>query len=107
MSETTKPTFSEAIETLTGYEEESIAKAFGAHFGDLPAVSTMKRALVYVARKREGLDHAKAKDAAMSVALKEINDFFAPDEEDSDDPDFPAGENGPETEAGKDAAQPE
>lgn len=91
---TTKITAEEAFESLTGYEELGIEKAFKV---DITALSDSKptifmRALVFALKRREGLTHDKAYDAAMTLSLKDAQDFFAESDVMPDEPDTSAGE---------------
>ena len=101
-----KALLSEVVESLTGYEEEAIHKAFGHYVGDLETMTMIQRGALFILKRREGLDTAKAKDAAMSVTIKGLSDHFV-DEDADDDPDLPPVLGKPETEAGKDDAQPD
>lgn len=76
-------TVEEMMESLTGYEEIAIAKAFGSDILALAEKSPTQvgRALVFVVKTREGLDHNKAKHAALSLTLREVDDSFADDED--------------------------
>lgn len=92
-----KLTATEVSESLTGYDEIGIAKAFGeieSLKGNMPA-----RALAFVLSKREGKTHDEAYEAAMSLSAKALGDVFA-DEDDEVIPDEPV------TDAGKDDSSP-
>lgn len=89
----------EMAESLTGFEEIAIERAFGAEVYDLPPVKTL-RALVFVLLKRQGLRDPEAKEQVLAMPLKEVNGHFCEPEEETV-PDQP------ETEAGKDADQPD
>lgn len=85
-------------DTLTGYEEEGIVKAFGyAWSADELETSSTLRAFVFVLKKREGMNHADAKDAVMQMTARAVQDVIA---------DYDPGEevmpDEPVTEAGKD-----
>lgn len=95
-----RTTISEAIESLTGFEEIAIKKAFEDDVFALmnTGQETMAgRALIFIEKKREGLKDAEAKNAALSLTLKDVNAHFA-DEDEEVMPDEPV------TESGKDAA---
>lgn len=87
--------FNELVDSLTGYEELEIAAQFGddIHTLLITQASMASRSLVYVTKRREGLDEAKAKDAAMSLTVKAVGDSFDPDE-DEPFPEEPVTEQG-------------
>lgn len=91
----------EFLDSLTGFDEIAIEKAFGADITSLlTKQATMSmRALVFVARRRDGLSDAEARKSVMEAPLSEVKAFF-PDEEPEVTPDDPA------TEAGKDDELP-
>lgn len=88
-------THEEFFESLNGFDEIAIQKAFGAKPIDLSETdkSALLRSLVFVAKKRDGLDDKAAKQYAMEATFGELNSFFAEDRE-------PTPET-PETEEGK------
>src|SRR5690606_35396480 len=73
------------IDSLTGFEESAIGKAFDVEFGELftdeNRGNVMQRALVFVAHTRQGLDDKQAKEAALAMTLGEVNRFFLDDVE--------------------------
>ena len=86
-------TAEEALESLTGFDEIAIAQ----RFDDIGALverggSMFARALVFVLKRRDGLDDMAAHAAAMALPLRELNAFFVAEPE--------------EGEAGKDAEPP-
>lgn len=85
----------EMFESLTGYEEIAISKMFDAEITHLAEAkpTTFMRALIFIARTREGLAAPDAKKAVMEMSLGECNDYFADDEPDVD-PDDPVSESG-------------
>lgn len=93
---------SDTIDSLTGYEEITIEQ----RFGDVPArlltksLSRLDRSLIFVLRAREGVEHAKAYDHAMSMRLVDVNEFFLSADEEVED--FDAEE--PDTLQGKGAS---
>lgn len=104
MIETSPMSVEEAVETLTGFEEQEIAKRFGAEVGELLDTSptTGMRAIATVVIARDLTDHG-AKDPkneayqhVMGMPLKQLADFFpdAPYEPLPDEPKTPAGEDG-------------
>lgn len=77
----------EMVESLNGFDEIAIERAFGEVISlgkDKPM--TLLRALVFTAHRREGLPDKDAKQAAMEATIRDLNDYFRPDE------DFEAGE---------------
>lgn len=93
MSATDK-TADEVFGSLNGFDEIGIAQAFRRNIADLRNDPfQFMRALVFIDQKRSGLDHEAARDAAMAMPLRELEDYFAPN----------IGELGPETESGKDS----
>lgn len=77
---TAQDTFNEYIDSLTGYEELEIAEQFGDDFNTLlvSLPSMASRSLVYVTKRRDGLDEKQAKDAAMSMTIKAVTAAFEP-----------------------------
>lgn len=94
--------FNEHLDSLTGYEELEIQAQFGDDILSLLNLNyTMaSRALIYVTRRRDGLDEAKAKDAAMKLSLKEVGASFAA-EEDEPMPEEPVTAQGKGSEGGE------
>lgn len=96
MTETTttvKPTMTDVVKSLTGYDEIAIAKEFGHDFEVIlnkPLV--LGRALIFVEKRRDGLTDKDAKKAAMNMRLGDVDDYFAEEEDDDEDVDTPAGE---------------
>lgn len=83
----------EMTESLTGFEEIAVAKAFGRDISDLPGTQPM-RALVFVWHKRtDGVTDQVAYEKAMNLSLKESMGYF--DMADADPmPDEPVSESG-------------
>lgn len=102
MSEHAKPTAEDAFNSLTGFDEIAIEKRFG--LSDYTTIESQSgkwmRAMVFVLKRREGLNDLDAYNAAMSMSLGELNDQFATDDE--TDRDFDP-EN-PTSDLGKDAS---
>lgn len=89
-------TSDEMLESLTGFDELAIEKAFDA---DWQTLVTQKqtmflRALIFVQLRRDGKSDKDAKNAVMELSLKAANDFFADDEVPDLDPDQPDSESG-------------
>lgn len=75
-----RPTADDILESITGFEEVAVEKAFGADPIELAQGNKfMKftRALVFVVKKREGLNDVQARQAAMEMPLSVLQDFFA------------------------------
>lgn len=91
-------TFNEMLESLTGYEEIAIREAFGHEITELldTSYTTAARALVLVDAARKGQAAKDAKQTALSMTIKQVNDFFVEDEVELD-------VDEPVTEQGKDA----
>lgn len=72
-------TADEMIESLTGFEEIAIEKAFGAHLFALAEQNQtmMLRSLVFVDIKRGGANDKDAKAEAMGLTLKQVQGRFA------------------------------
>jgi len=92
-----KPTVNEVIDSLTGYEELAIEKAFGDEFYDLSLVKRM-RALAFVLAKRGGKNDADAKKAVMAMSQAQVTEAFSDEDDDEGDDDLGIE---PATEAGK------
>lgn len=98
MTEPTKHTAGEIEDSLTGYDEDEIAK----HFGDLLGFSINHRGLLFIVKRREGLTAAEAKKAVMEMRAKDVLAAFS----DEDDEDHGVGYD-ELTDAGKDEQTPE
>lgn len=85
-------TAEELAESLTGYDEIAIAKAFGEDIYEMAPAKSM-RALAFVAVRRTGGTDAEAKDAVMGMSIKDVKESFA-DAEDEVMPDEPSSESG-------------
>lgn len=80
-----KLTVTEMTESLTGFDEIAISKQFGKEVADLSG-TMVTRAMVCIALSREnGHDIKAAYNASMSMPLKEIMAFFAPEPEGVDE----------------------
>jgi hypothetical protein len=92
----------EMVESLNGYDEIAIEKAFGSDVSSLlekkPTMGL--RALVFVDVRRGGVSDAEARKSAMELRLGEVQEYF-PDEDPEVTPDDPA------TDAGKDDELPD
>lgn len=97
----TNMTADEFLESLTGFDEIAIEKAFGADVMALADTrqSAFIRSLVFVQHRRDGLKDLEAKAAALAMTLGEVLAAF--DDDDEVDPEDPV------TDSGKDAPEPE
>lgn len=72
----------EMFESFTGFDEIAVAKAFDA---DVTALRkkplTFMRALVFVDQRRAGLNDQEAHHAALSLTLRQVDDYFTEDTE--------------------------
>lgn len=91
--------FTESVETLTGFDEQDIEKHFGNDFDSL-RVTMQLRALVFVHTKRGGTDAKSAYKAAMEISLKDLGDRFA-DEEPEVNAEDPITDQGKEPASGE------
>lgn len=93
-------TADEAFESLTGFDEIAIEKAFGHDVMTLADKKqlTFNRALVFVQRRRDGMTDAEAKTAVMNMPVGDVLGTF--DDDDEVDPEDPV------TESGKDDTPP-
>jgi len=100
-------TIQEFYESLNGFDEIAIEKAFGYSISEcLPDEDTgqrgdqskFARALIFVAERRGGLKDGEAHNAAMQKTLKEVSGYFTdpPEELDDEDPETPEGKDEPE-----------
>ncbi len=91
--------FSEFADTLTGFDEIAIETHMGFSVYDAEKASQgikSLRALVFVAKLRDGLNAPDAKKAALEMTAGVLNEFFADEPEDviEDEPDSDAGKGG-------------
>lgn len=89
-------TSDEMLESLTGFDELAIEKAFDA---DWQTLVTQKqtmflRALIFIQFRRDGKSDKDAKAAVMGLTLGACNDFFSDEELPDLDPDQPDSESG-------------
>lgn len=95
-------TIEEVMESLTGFDEIAIANHFGAEWMELAEKrpTAYSRALVFVHKRRQGLNDHEAKQAALEMPLRDVTSYFKEDEPEI----FP---DEPVTETGKDSAPSE
>lgn len=101
---TVKVTATEVFESLTGYEEVAITRAFGANpnevdeNGKSDLVGTLLgRSLVFVVERRDGKSDAEAEQIAMSMTTPQLLDYFAPEGDEESGKDSGPSEQQPET----------
>ena len=92
-SSSEKPSFTEKVEQLTGFDELAIEKAFGKDIDGL-RLTMQLRAVVFIDETRSGANTGDAKKAAMGLTIKNLRDYFGdePEELDEETPVNPAGE---------------
>jgi hypothetical protein len=91
-----KPTADEVLESLTGYDELAIEKAFGSDVESIMSSGkglVYLRALVFAQELHGGAKHDEAKKTALTLTVKDLNGRFR-DDTDGDDPDLPGSESG-------------
>lgn len=81
-------------ETLNGFDEIAISKAFGEDISELRSKPfSFLRALIFIEQKRNGSKDAIAYKAAMEVRTVELDEYF-PDDPEEVDPDEPVTDEG-------------
>ena len=94
MESADKPTIEEVTESLTGFDEIAIEKHFHIDWMKIAEEKPtfLPRCLLFVLRRREGMNDPDAYNAVMGMSLKDTNDVFVDDAElDPDDPETPSG----------------
>lgn len=88
-------TAEEFFDSITGFDEMAIKKAFGRPVVKLAEEDQIEfaRALIFVAQRRAGESDTQAKDSALNMTLGEVNRYFA-DEEPEAMPEEPTSEPG-------------
>lgn len=88
------PSSTEILESLTGFDEIAIEKAFGASIGDLARTnaSTFSRALLFATFLHEGDKHDAARKRALDLTIGQVNASMR--DEDEDDDELPGSEVG-------------
>jgi hypothetical protein len=77
----------ELAESLTGWEELALHKAFGFSVAELEDHGTLGiRSLAFVELKREGMKDSAAHKAAMDMTLRDLIARYPEMEENPDDP---------------------
>lgn len=68
----------EIIDSLTGHDEMELSAQFGATIGQLVSNQSMlRRACVFIVKRREGLNDDDARNFALGMILKDVLEFFA------------------------------
>lgn len=99
MNSTPKPQTDQSVDdllnSLTGFDELAINKAFGADVFDLAErqPTMYVRALIFIHFTRAGQDAGAAKKASMGMTIKQAQDFF-PEGDEEFDPETPVTEAG-------------
>jgi hypothetical protein len=71
---------SRMIMSLTGFDEIAIAVRFGQKIGELREDAvTAGRAMAFVHKRRLGAKDGEAYEAAMTLTMQEVVDYFAPE----------------------------
>ena len=95
----TELSMTDVTRSMTGYDERAIVKEFGDDPDEL-GQRDYARAMVFVLRRHEGDDDAKALKAAMGLSLTELNSYFSPHDPQAD----PNSIGEPATDQGKEPA---
>jgi hypothetical protein len=102
-------TAGEVLDSMTGHEESWVADQFGKSIGELVSnflersdVGPYYRALIFVLKRREGVNEDDARNAVLDMRIKDVVAFFKREAEGSD-----ADESEVLAESGKDEPQPE
>lgn len=96
MNAETKITAEEMVESLNGYDARLIRKHFDAEWTTLAEQSPINfnYALIFIQKKREGMDDLAALDSSLSMPLSEVKDYFLVEEEPM--PEDPSTDSGKE-----------
>jgi hypothetical protein len=90
-------TAEEVTDSINGYDEIAIKRAFGTDLYTLrEEPMSFLRALIFIVERRTGKKDPQAYEAAMSLVLSGVHGYFAETPEDFDPEE-------PDSEAGKDA----
>lgn len=74
---TVTQTAEEVLESLTGFDEMAISQHFGRPVGAFAEDQSMlARVLVFVLKRREGLNDDDARNAVLNLPLREVLAFF-------------------------------
>ena len=72
-------TAEEIFDSLTGFDEIAIAQHFGRTVGEMAEKdqSMFGRSLIFVVKRREGVNDDDARNAALGLTMKEYVAYFA------------------------------
>lgn len=87
LDEATTKSAGEIFQSLNGFDEIAVEKAFGEITSLKNKPMMFLRAMLFIERRREGMKDAEAKQAAMIASVRELTDYFRPED------DFEAGED--------------
>ena len=75
----------ELADSVTGFDEMSVTQHFGTPLAELmdSDASMWGRALVFVIKRREGLNDDDARNAVLGMTIKEVAAHFEDDDEES------------------------
>lgn len=78
---TVEQTAEEIFDSVTGFDEIAITQAFGCPVVKLAQedASMFGRAMVFIAKRREGASDDDARAAALAMTTKEFTEYFAED----------------------------
>jgi hypothetical protein len=101
-------TVEELADSLTGFDEIAIKKAFGVPFASLSPnekgeggdVFQFLRTLVFIHRKREGDNDVTAFNAAQALTTAEVNGYFADESAESGKDNSTPGQTLPSSQPG-------
>lgn len=74
-----KPTVEDTVRSVTGFDDIAVERMFGKELTDLSPVR-LTRALVFVLKRRDGMNDADAFRACMEMGIGEVDGEFADDE---------------------------
>lgn len=85
----------EVSDSLTGFDEMAISQHFGCPVSELMETdaSMWGRSLVFVLKRREGLSDDDARNAALSMTIKGVADYFPKESEESGKDEPPAADS--------------
>jgi hypothetical protein len=74
-------TAEQVFDSVTGFDEIAISQHFGRTVMEMAEKdpSMFVRALIFVAKRREGATDDEARNAALEMPFKEYSDYFAPE----------------------------
>lgn len=77
---------SEVLDSVTGHDEIAVDNAFqiDLYTGNKAKPMKLPRALVFVLKRREGLDDHAAKEFALGLTVKDLDAYFEKDADELD-----------------------